>query len=145
MRRPAQDESFDTAVSSGVIVGNTPIIRECVTIHRSTNEVGFRKIRNSCMLRYRAHIAHDREVGHHTILAIGSMVGGKVKLGQKCFIGGGVAVHQNLVVGDYVILSRNSATAMDLPLYVMAAEVSTIIGLNLVRLRREKVNHGNVS
>ncbi|MDR1890574.1 MAG: acyl-ACP--UDP-N-acetylglucosamine O-acyltransferase [Puniceicoccales bacterium] len=141
---PPQDESFDTAIPSGVIVGNDTIVRECVTIHRSTNEAGFTKIGNSCMLQSGAHVAHDCEVGDHTILASGSMLGGKVKLGQKCFIGGGAAVHQNVVVGDCVILSGNSATALDLPPYVMAAEVSTIIGLNLVRLRREKVDNGNV-
>ncbi|MDR1891052.1 MAG: hypothetical protein LBQ23_02615 [Puniceicoccales bacterium] len=86
---PPQDESFDTAIPSGVIVGNDTIIRECVTIHRSTNESGFTKIRNSCMLQSGAHVAYDCEVGDHTILASGSMLGAKVKLSQKYFIGGG--------------------------------------------------------
>jgi UDP-N-acetylglucosamine acyltransferase len=139
-----QDESFDVIIHSGVIVGNDAIIRERVTIHRSTNEAGSTKIGNSCMLQSGAHVAHDCEVGDHTILASGSMLGGKVKSGQKCFLGGGATVHQNVVVGDYVILSGNSATAFELPPYVMAAEVSTIIGLNLVRLRHEKVENGSV-
>ncbi|MDR2778881.1 MAG: acyl-ACP--UDP-N-acetylglucosamine O-acyltransferase [Puniceicoccales bacterium] len=139
-----QDEFFDVTISSGVIIGNNTIIREHVSIHRSTNAAGFTKIGNACMLQSGAHVAHDCEVGDYSILATGSMLGGKVKLGQKCFIGGGAAIHQNVVVGDCVILSGNSATAHDLPPYVMAADVSAVIGLNLVRLRRDKIDNKNI-
>jgi UDP-N-acetylglucosamine acyltransferase len=72
------------------------------------------------------------------------MLGGKVKLGQKCFIGGGAAIHQDVVVGDCVILSGNSATALNLPPYVIAGGPSSVIGLNLIRLRREKMDSRNV-
>jgi acyl-[acyl carrier protein]--UDP-N-acetylglucosamine O-acyltransferase len=65
-------------------------------------------------------------------------------LSQKCFIGGRAAIHQNLVVGGYVILSGNTATALDLRPYVMAAGASTVIGLNLVRLRRQKMDAENI-
>jgi UDP-N-acetylglucosamine acyltransferase len=86
---PQEEKSFDTVIPSGVIVGQNMILRESITIHRSTHEAG------------------------------------KIKLGQKCFIGGGDAVHPNIVVGDYVILSENSKTLLDLSPYVMAAEVFT--------------------
>jgi UDP-N-acetylglucosamine acyltransferase len=72
------------------------------------------------------------------------MLGGNVKLGQKCFIGGGAAIHQDVVVGDYVTLAGNSATALNLPPYVIAGGPSSVIGLNLVRIRREKMDSRNV-
>ncbi|MDR1528436.1 MAG: acyl-ACP--UDP-N-acetylglucosamine O-acyltransferase [Puniceicoccales bacterium] len=139
-----QHETFDVTIPSKVIVGNNTTIREHATIHRATSETGFTKVGNSCMLQSGIHVAHDCEIGDHSILASGAMLGGKVKLGQKCFIGGGAAVHQNVVVGDCVILSGNSATALDLPPYAIAADVSCVIGLNLVRLRREKMDNRNI-
>ncbi|MDR2432428.1 MAG: acyl-ACP--UDP-N-acetylglucosamine O-acyltransferase [Puniceicoccales bacterium] len=139
-----QHEIFDVIIPSKVIVGNNTTIREYVTIHRATKEKGSTKVGNFCMLQSGSHVAHDCEVGDHSILASGSMLGGKVKLGQKCFIGGGAAIHQNVVVGDYVILGGNSRAALDLPPYSMAADVSCVIGLNLVRLRREKMNNENI-
>jgi UDP-N-acetylglucosamine acyltransferase len=139
-----QDESFDVKIVSGVIVGDNTAVREHATIHRSTIPSGFTKIGNNCMLQTGTHVAHDCEVGDGTVLANGSMLGGKVKLGQKCFIGGGAAIHQNVNIGDYVILSGNSATALDLPPYVSSAGISNVIGLNLIRLRREERNNDDI-
>jgi UDP-N-acetylglucosamine acyltransferase len=139
-----QHETFNVAIPSRVIIGNDTTIREHVTIHRATREIGFTKVGNSCILQSRTHVAHDCEVGDYSILVNGSMLGGEVKLGQKCFIGGGATIHQDVIVGDYVILAGSSATALNLPPYVIAAYASTIIGLNLVRLRREKMDNGKI-
>ncbi|MDR1457334.1 MAG: acyl-ACP--UDP-N-acetylglucosamine O-acyltransferase [Puniceicoccales bacterium] len=139
-----QDDSFDVTVPSRVIVGNDTTIREHVTIHRATTETGITKVGNSCLLQSGSHVAHDCEVGDHSVLVNGSMLGGKVKLGQKCFIGGGAAIHPDVIVGDYVILAGTCATALNLPPYVIAVSPSTIVGLNLVRLRREKVDNENI-
>jgi UDP-N-acetylglucosamine acyltransferase len=139
-----QDDSFDVTIPSRVMVGNDTTIREHVTIHRVTSETGVTKVGSSCMLQAGSHVAHDCEVGDYSILATNSMLGGKVRLGQKCFIGGGAAIHQYVVVGDYVILAGTCATALNLPPYVIAASPSTVIGLNLVRLRREKMDNKNI-
>ncbi|MDR0742472.1 MAG: acyl-ACP--UDP-N-acetylglucosamine O-acyltransferase [Puniceicoccales bacterium] len=139
-----QHETFDATIPSRVIVGNDTIIREHALIHRATSEIGFTKVGNSCILQSGSLVDHDCEVGDHSTLVNGSMLGGEVKLGQKCFIGGGAAIHQYVVVGDYVSLAGSSATALDLPPYTIAAYASTVIGLNLIRLQREKMDNKNI-
>jgi UDP-N-acetylglucosamine acyltransferase len=139
-----QHETFDVTIPSRVIVGNNTIVREHALIHRATRETGFTKVGNSCILQSGSLVDHDCEVGDYSVLVNGSMLGGEVKLGQRCFIGGGAAIHQDVVVGDYVILAGGSATGLDLPPYSMAAYFSTVIGLNLGRLRREKMDNSNI-
>jgi UDP-N-acetylglucosamine acyltransferase len=139
-----QDENFNAKTASGVIIGDNVSIREYVTVSRATAESVFTKVGNNCMLQSGSHVAHDCVVGDGTVLASGSMLGGHVKVGTKCFIGGGSAIHQWVTVGDYVILGGISATSLNIPPYAMSFGISTVIGLNLVGLRRAKIPNENI-
>ncbi|MDR1433449.1 MAG: acyl-ACP--UDP-N-acetylglucosamine O-acyltransferase [Puniceicoccales bacterium] len=139
-----QDESFDEKIRSGVTIGDNACIREHVTVHRASEESSSTKIGSGCMLQSGSHVAHDCTVGDGSILASGSMLGGHAVVGKKCFIGGGSAVHQWVTIGDCVILGGASATALNIPPYAMAFEVSTVIGLNLVGLRRAKISSESI-
>ncbi|MDR2738185.1 MAG: acyl-ACP--UDP-N-acetylglucosamine O-acyltransferase [Puniceicoccales bacterium] len=139
-----QDESFDGKFRSSVSIGNGTTIREFVTVNRSTEQSVPTKVGANCMLQASAHVAHDCEIGDGTVMAVGSMLGGRVSLGKMCFIGGGAAVHQRVVLGDCVILSGNSATALDIPPYAIAAGISMVIGVNITRLQRMSLPRGNI-
>lgn len=139
-----QDESFDGKTESGVIIGNNTAIREYVTVHRASAKATSTKIGSNCMLQSGSHVAHDCAVGDGTVLASGAMLGGHATVGKKCFIGGGAAVHQWVFVGDYAILGGLSATSLNIPPYAMSFGISTVIGLNLVGLRRAKISNENI-
>jgi len=140
-----QDKNFDENINSGVKIGNEVVIRENVTIHRATQESMYTTIGSRCMLQSGSHVAHDCVVMDDTVLANCSMLGGHSIIGNHCFIGGGAAVHQWVRVGDYAILGGYSATALDLPPYVMSADRTKIIGLNIVGLRRANISTKNIS
>lgn len=133
-----QDSGFDINIRSGVKIGHHTVIHEHATVHRATKLEKFTTIGSNCMLQTSSHVAHDCIVGNNTKLANCAMLGGKVKIGHDCFIGGGSAVHQNVVVGDYVILSGYSAISLNLPSYVMSGGPNALVGLNLTGLRRAK-------
>jgi UDP-N-acetylglucosamine acyltransferase len=139
-----QDESFDHTVPSGVTIADGTTVRECVTINRATGKNMATVIGKNCMLQSCCHVGHDCAVGDGTVIGTGAMLGGKARVGKKCFIGGGAAIHQRVVVGDYAILGGNSATALDIPPYTMAAGLSTVVGLNLVALGRTNIPSENI-
>ncbi|MDR2436387.1 MAG: acyl-ACP--UDP-N-acetylglucosamine O-acyltransferase [Puniceicoccales bacterium] len=131
-----QDMSFDWNEKSGVLVGRGTVIREHVTIHRATTKNGNTVVGQNCLLMACSHIAHDCAVGSDVILANCALLGGFVTVGDHCFIGGGSSMHQHTRVGEYTILGGYSASSMDLPPYVMSADRSGVVGLNLVGMRR---------
>ncbi len=131
-----QDISFDHSKKTGVIIGKGTIIREHATVHRATTENSSTIVGNNCYVMSGAHVGHDCIVEDNVILANCSLLGGFVTVGNHSFIGGNSALHQFVRVGEYVILGGYSASSLDLPPYTMSADRSSIVGLNIVGLKR---------
>ena len=83
-----QDISFDPAIQSYVEIGDYNIIREHVTIHRSTKLSSPTKIGNKNYIMVNAHIAHDNLIGNHTIITNSVNFGGHVMVEDFAVIGG---------------------------------------------------------
>jgi len=131
-----QDLSFDSSIESGVRIGRGTVIREGVTVHRSTQAGGSTTIGEKCLLMANAHVAHDCAVGSRAILANNVMLAGHVHVGQHSFLGGGCGIHQFVCIGDSVMVAGNASVTCDVPHYLMVAERSIVTGLNLVGLKR---------
>lgn len=131
-----QDLSFDPTTNSGVIMGEGNVIREHVTIHRSNKEGCFTTIGDGNFLMAGCHLGHDVQVGNKNILANAVLIGGHVHIGNHSFLGGGAGFHQFLRVGDYCIVQGNSVVSTDVPHYCAAHLANTLIGLNVIGLRR---------
>lgn len=131
-----QDLSFDSSTVSGVRIGQGTILREGVTVHRSTREGGFTRIGSDCLLMANAHVAHDCGLSDGVILANNVMLAGHVSVDDRAFLGGGCGVHQYVTIGRLVMVGGNASVTYDVPAYLMVAERSMITGLNLVGLRR---------
>ncbi len=131
-----QDLSFDPATSSGVVIGADTVIREGVTIHRSTRKGGVTRIGEAVILMANSHVAHDCEVGDRAIVANGVLLAGYVTIGQHAFLGGAAVFHQFVRVGESAMVSGASRIGSDVPPYVIAAERNLMCGLNLIGLRR---------
>ena len=97
------------------VMGNGNIIREYVTIHRSTHEDSPTILGNDCMIMGGAHIAHDCKVGNYVIIANMAALGGHATVEDRAFIGGGAMIHQFVRIGSVAILAGNSRFSMDVP------------------------------
>ncbi len=83
------------------------------------------------------HIAHDCKTGRKVILANNSTLAGHVEIQDHATVGGLVAIHQFVKIGNYAYIGGKSAVVKDIPPYVIAAgDRATLHGLNNVGLKR---------
>ena len=116
--------------------GNT--IREFVTINTGTVQGGgLTVLGNDNWIMAYVHIAHDCRIGHHTIIANATQLGGHVQLGDWVFLGGLSGVHQFVRVGAHAMTGFQTRLSQDLPPYVTAAgNPAAATGINTEGLRR---------
>jgi UDP-N-acetylglucosamine acyltransferase len=131
-----QDLKFDPAVASAAHIGTGTVLRENVTINRSTIAGGKTIVGAHCFIMAGAHVGHDSVVGDQVVLANNVLLAGFVSMGAHVFVGGGAAFHQFTRVGESAMVGGLARITLDIPPYVMAAERDEIIGLNLVGLKR---------
>lgn len=119
-------------------IGRGTVIREFVTINRGTEfGGGYTEVGEENYLMAYTHIAHDCKTGKQVILANNSTLAGHIELGDNVTVGGLVAVHQFVKIGDFAYIGGKSAVVKDIPPYVIAAgDRATLHGLNNVGLKR---------
>ena len=127
---------FDRATVSGLRVGAGTVIREHVTLNRSTQAGGFTVIGENSFIMAASHVAHDCVLGNQVVLANGALLAGHVTVGDHAFFGGGSAVHQFCRIGEGVMVAGHASITRDVPHFVMVAERDDVIGFNLVGLKR---------
>ena len=135
----SQDLKFNPAIESGVRVGAGTVIRESVTINRSTQAGTCTEVGEKCLLMACSHVAHDCVVGRNVVLANAALLAGHVTVGDNAILGGGAAFHQFTRIGEGVMVGGVSRITLDLPPYVLAAERNEVFGLNVIGLRRRGV------
>jgi UDP-N-acetylglucosamine acyltransferase len=67
------------------------------------------------------HLAHDCQVGNHTIFANNAQLAGHVHVGDWAILGGFTVVHQFVRIGAHSITAMGSILLQDMPPFVMAA------------------------
>jgi UDP-N-acetylglucosamine acyltransferase len=135
-----QFRGFDVRIPSGVRAGTSNTFREHVTVHRSILEGGETILGEGNYLMAGAHVGHDCVLGNENTLANNVLLGGHVEFGNQSFVGGGSVFHQFVRVGDLVMVQGLSGFSLDLPPFVLAAEVNTVVGLNAVGLKRAGID-----
>lgn len=119
------------------IIGDNTTIRECVTVNKGTNALGYTKIGDNCLIMATAHIAHDCVIGNHVILVNGVGLAGHIEIGDYAFVGGMSAVHQFTKIGEHSFIAGGSHVRKDIPPYVKAARNPTsYAGVNSTGLQR---------
>lgn len=103
-------------------IGDNNTIREFCTFNRGTiQDKGTTKIGSDNWIMAYVHIAHDCEIGNHTILANNSSLAGHVNIDDYAILGGFTLLHQFCKVGSHVITAVGSVVFKDIPPYVTAA------------------------
>jgi UDP-N-acetylglucosamine acyltransferase len=131
-----QDLSYRPDSPSGVEIGNDNVLREYCTIHRGTKPDTLTVVGNQCLLMVGAHLGHNSRLGNQVILANNVLLGGYVEVHDKAFLGGGSVVHQLTRLGSMSIMQGGSAVGKDVPPFGTEAGRNSIVGINVVALRR---------
>ena len=139
-----QDLKFDNEYTT-VEIGDHTIIRECVTIHRGTNDMYKTTIGSHCMLMTYVHIAHDCQIGDHVILASYVGLSGHVVIDDYAILEGKVAAQQFVRIGAHSFIGGASLVRKNVPPYIKAArEPMTFAGVNSVGLRRRGISDEDI-
>lgn len=119
-------------------IGDNNMFREYVTLNTGTvQDVGVTRIGSNNWVMAYVHVAHDCQIGSHTILANGVQMGGHVHVGDWAIVGGLAAVHQFGKVGAHAMVGGSSALHMDVPPFVMGSGNPCVpVGINVEGLKR---------
>ena len=110
---PNSENNYDKISQIGnVIIGNDVEIGANTTIDRAT--MGSTKIGNGVKLDNLIQIAHNVEVGEHTVIAAQAGIAGSSKIGKKCMIGGQTAVSGHITIADEVKIAGQSGIASNI-------------------------------
>lgn len=133
-----QDRSYD-GEPTGVVIGNRNVLRESVTVHRSSHADQPTTLGDDNYLMNNSHVGHDAQLANNCNLASGALVGGHARLQDGVFIGGNGGVHQHCTLGRMSFLGGVTAVTHDTPPFALCFGLNTLIGANLVGLRRSGV------
>ena len=103
-----------------LVMGDRNTVREFCTFNTGTSQDrGETTIGDDNWIMSSVHIAHDVQLGSHTILASYVGLAGHVHVHDWAIIGGQSGVHQFCRVGVHAMMGSNSAVNQDIPPYML--------------------------
>lgn len=119
-------------------IGDRNTIREYCTLNRGTVQGGaVTRIGNDNWIMAYVHIAHDCQVGNHTIFANNASLAGHVLVEDYAILGGFTLVHQFCRIGGYSFAAIATVIVKDVPPFVMVSQQpASVHGLNREGLKR---------
>ena len=104
---PTENGEYITIPQTGnVIIEDNVDIGAGTTIDRAT--LGSTILRKGVKLDNQIQIAHNVEIGEHTVIAAQTGIAGSTKIGKYCKIGGQVGIVGHIVIGDRVKIQAQS-------------------------------------
>ncbi len=125
---------FDLNLATFAEIGSGTMLRESVTINRSTQSGKATVVGKNCLLMANSHVAHDCHLGDSVVAANNVMIAGHAMVGDFVTLGGGLGVHQYVRIGESAVVAGLSRVTRDIGPFTMAG--ATTSGLNLVGLKR---------
>jgi UDP-N-acetylglucosamine acyltransferase len=119
-------------------IGNNNTIREFCTFNIGTaQDAGATRLGNDNWIMAYVHLAHDCQIGNHTIFANNAQLAGHVHIGDYAILGGFTEVHQFCHIGAHSITALGSVILLDVPPYITASGNSARpYGINAEGLKR---------
>jgi UDP-N-acetylglucosamine acyltransferase len=128
-------------------IGDRNLIREFCTFNRGTvQDGGVTRLGNDNWMLAYVHLAHDCQVGNHTIFSNNAQLAGHVHVGDWVVMGGFSGVHQFCKIGAHAMLGMNTSLTQDVPPFILlsgnpaAAHGVNIEGLKRRGFTREQIN-----
>ena len=119
-------------------IGDGNTIREFCTFNCGTvQDAGVTRLGNDNWIMAYVHLAHDCQIGNHTIFANNSQLAGHVHVGDYAILGGFTAVHQFCHIGAHSITAIGTVVLQDVPPFVTASgNTAKPYGINAEGLKR---------
>ncbi len=132
-----QDLAYDPDTNRGtLVIGDDNVIREFVTIGRSTGDGRPTRIGSRCFMMSQSHVGHNAQLGDHVVMANGASVAGHATVGDRVVLSAYCLIHQFCDIGDMVMFRGGMSTTMHVPPFVILGMGNCVAGLNVVGLRR---------
>ncbi|MFZ2393570.1 acyl-ACP--UDP-N-acetylglucosamine O-acyltransferase [Rhodoferax sp.] len=130
-----------------LVIGNRNTIREFCTFNiGSPGDVGVTRVGDDNWLMAYVHLAHDCQVGNHTIFANNSQLAGHVHVGDWAILGGFTVVHQFVRIGAHSMTAMCALLFADLPPFVMCqGQPAAARSMNFEGLRRRGFSPERIS
>ena len=104
---PNKNGEFQKVPQTGnVILEDNVDVGAGTTIDRAT--LGSTILRKGVKLDNQIQIAHNVEIGEHTVIAAQTGIAGSAKIGKHCMIGGQVGIVGHITIGDNVKIQAQS-------------------------------------
>ncbi len=121
-----------------LVIGDRNTVREFCTFNiGSPGDTGVTRVGNDNWIMAYVHLAHDCDVGNHTIFANNAQLAGHVHVGDWVILGGFTVVHQFVRLGAHSMTAMCSLLFADLPPFVMSqGQPAAARSMNFEGLRR---------
>ena len=121
-----------------LVIGDRNTIREFCTFNIGTaNDKAVTRLGNDNWIMAYVHLAHDCQVGNHTIFANSTQLAGHVEVGDSAILGGFTVVHQFCRIGAHSFTAMNSLLFADLPPFAMCqGQPAQVRSMNYEGLKR---------
>lgn len=119
-------------------IGDNNEIREFCTFNIGTaQDIGVTRIGNNNWIMAYVHLAHDCQIGNHTIFANNAQLAGHVTVEDFAILGGFTVVHQFCRIGTHSITAMGTILLQDIPPYVtVSGNPASPHGINSEGLKR---------
>jgi UDP-N-acetylglucosamine acyltransferase len=119
-------------------IGDGNTIREFCTFNCGTvQDQGVTRIGNDNWIMAYVHLAHDCQIGSHTIFANGTQLAGHVHVGDHAVLGGFTMVHQFCRIGAHSMTGISTVVLQDVPPFVtVSGNSAKPYGINVEGLKR---------
>ncbi len=103
-------------------IGDDNVIREFCTFNLGTvQDVGVTRLGDGNWMMAYVHLAHDCQVGDHTIFANNAQIAGHVHVGNWAILGAYTASHQFVKIGAHAMTAMGTILLQDVPPFSMVA------------------------
>ncbi len=134
---PPQDKKY-AGEPTRLEIGDRNTIREFCTFNRGTvQDFGVTRLGNDNWMMAYVHLAHDCQIGNHTIFANNAQLAGHVQVGDWAIMGGFSNVHQFCKIGAHAMVGMSTSLTQDVPPYViLSGNPAQAHGINSEGLKR---------
>jgi UDP-N-acetylglucosamine acyltransferase len=119
-------------------IGDGNTIREFVTFNLGTaQDKGVTRLGDDNWISAYVHLAHDCQVGSHTIFSNNAQLAGHVEVGDWAILSGYAGVHQFCKIGAHAFIGMYTSLTQDVPPFVLVSgNPAGARGINVEGLKR---------
>lgn len=130
-----------------LVIGAKNRIREYVTMNPGTEGGGgITRVGDGNLFMMSVHVGHDCHVGNGNVLANSVALAGHVVLEDNIVIGGLSGIQQFCRIGSGAMIGGMSGIVADvIPYGTTAGERASLVGLNLIGLKRRGAERGHIN